>query len=156
MSRAFCVSEPAGAALDGLAELLAGAGIGLTTVAPSAHQALPFRVLAAHGGRVGLGSDGVRDSWSPFGNADMLHRTHLPGWTTDARTDGEPAECFAPASAGHGELLGPAVADLSPGSPADFLPVEGECLPQVAVDLPRRDLAVRAGRVVARDGRCTG
>lgn len=23
--------------------------------------------------QVGLGSDGVRDSWSPFGNADMLH-----------------------------------------------------------------------------------
>jgi hypothetical protein len=42
--------------------------------------------------------------------------------------------------------------DLSAGSPADFFLVRGECLPQVVVDLPPRDLVVRAGRVVARDG----
>ncbi|MFJ2862114.1 amidohydrolase family protein [Kitasatospora sp. NPDC087314] len=91
VSHAFCVPELSGAELAGLAELLADAGIGPTTVAPSAHQVLPFRELRAHGVKVGLGSDGVRDSWSPFGNADMLHRAHLLGWTTDARTDEEPA-----------------------------------------------------------------
>ncbi|MFD0531801.1 amidohydrolase [Kitasatospora arboriphila] len=156
VSHAFCVPELPGATLAGLAELLADAGVGLTTVAPSAHQVLPFRVLAEHGVRVGLGSDGVRDSWSPFGNADMLHRAHLLGWTTDARTDGELAECFALASACGAALLGLPAADLAPGSLADFLLVEGECLPQVVVDLPRRDVVVRAGRVVARDGRFTG
>ncbi|MFJ9952130.1 amidohydrolase family protein [Kitasatospora sp. NPDC091207] len=138
------------------AERLADAGIGLTTVAPSAHQVLPFRELAAHGVQVGLGSDGVRDSWSPFGNADMLHRAHLLGWTTDARTDTQLAECFALASAGGAELLGLPAADLTPGSPADFMLVTGECLPQVVVDLPERELVVRAGRVVARNGRFLG
>ncbi|MEV7177382.1 amidohydrolase family protein [Kitasatospora sp. NPDC093679] len=149
VSRVFCVPELSGAAPAGPAELPADAGIGLTTVAPSAHQVLPFRVLAEHGVRVGLGSDGVRDSWSPFGNADVLHRAHLLGWTTDARTDGEPAECFAPASAGGAALPGLPAADPAPGSPADFLP-------QVVVDPPRRGVAVRVGRMVARDGRFTG
>ena len=34
----------------------------------------------------------------------------------------------------------------------NFLLVDGECLPQVVVDLPARRMVVRAGRVVARDG----
>lgn len=50
------------------------------------------------------------------------------------------------------DLLGLARADFSPGSPADFLLVEGECSPQVLVDLPPRAMMVRAGRVVARGG----
>ncbi|MFF9838966.1 hypothetical protein [Streptomyces sp. NPDC013740] len=29
---------------------------------------------------------------------------------------------------------------------------QGECVPQAVVDVPRRELVVRAGRVVARDG----
>lgn len=156
VSHAFCVPELGGERLDELAALLAGSGVGLTTVAPSAHQVLPFRELRAHGVRVGLGSDGVRDSWSPYGNADMLHRAHLLGWTTDARTDEELAECFALAADGGAELLDLPRATLEPGSPADFMLVSGECLPQVVVDLPPRELVVRAGRVVARDGRYLG
>ncbi|MFJ8039359.1 amidohydrolase [Kitasatospora sp. NPDC096147] len=156
VSHAFCVPELSGRALEELAELLAGAGIGLTTVAPSAHQVLPFRQLLAAGVRVGLGSDGVRDSWSPFGNADMLHRAHLLGWTTDARTDRDLAECFDLAATGGAELIGLPAATLAPGSPADFFLVAGECLPQVVVDLPARDLVVKGGQVVARDGKFTG
>ncbi|MFD9687535.1 amidohydrolase [Kitasatospora sp. NPDC059146] len=156
VSHAFCVPELTGPPLAGLAELLAGSGVGLTTVAPSAHQVLPFRVLREHGVRVGLGSDGVRDSWSPYGNADLLHRAHLLGWTTDARTDGQLADCFALAADGGAELLDLPPVTLAPGSPADFMLLTGECLPQVVVDLPPRELVVRAGRVVAREGRFTG
>ncbi|MER7844350.1 amidohydrolase [Kitasatospora sp. NPDC096077] len=156
VSHAFCVPELTGPPLAELAAELAESGVGLTTVAPSAHQVLPFRELWAHGVRVGLGSDGVRDSWSPYGNADMLHRAHLLGWTTDARTDEQLADCFALAADGGAELLGLPAATLTPGSPADFMLLTGECLPQVVIDLPARELVVRAGRVVARDGRFTG
>ncbi|MFE6868870.1 amidohydrolase [Kitasatospora sp. NPDC057692] len=156
VSHAFCVPELAGDRLAELADRLAEAGIGLTTVAPSAHQVLPFRELHARGVRVGLGSDGVRDSWSPFGNADMLHRAHLLGWTTDARTDQELTDCFALAADGGADLLDLPRATLRPGSPADFMLLAGECLPQVVVDLPARDLVVKGGRVVARDGRHLG
>ncbi|MEU8925293.1 amidohydrolase [Kitasatospora sp. NPDC048545] len=156
VSHAFCVPELAGAPLAELAAELAESGVGLTTAAPSAHQVLPFRELRAHGVKVGLGSDGVRDSWSPYGNADMLHRVHLLGWTTDARTDEQLADCFALAADGGAELLDLPPVTLRPGSPADFMLVTGECLPQVVVDLPQRELVVRAGRVVARDGRFAG
>ncbi|MFF2627828.1 amidohydrolase [Kitasatospora griseola] len=156
VSHVFCLPELPAGELDAVAELLAGAGIALTTVAPSAHQVLPFRALQAHGLRVGLGSDGVRDSWSPFGNADMLHRAHLLGWTTDARTDQELTDCLELAAHGGADLLGLPRADLTPGAPADFLLVDGECPPQVVVDLPERELVVKAGRVVAEHGALVG
>ncbi|QKW20341.1 amidohydrolase family protein [Kitasatospora sp. NA04385] len=151
-SHVFCLPELPAAELDATADLLAAAGIGLTTVAPSAHQVLPFRALRSRGVRVGLGSDGVRDSWSPFGNADMLHRAHLLGWTTDARTDAELTDCLELAAHGGADLLGLPRADLRPGTPADFLLVDGECVPQVVVDLPPRELVVKAGRAVAEHG----
>ncbi|MFD3943282.1 amidohydrolase [Streptomyces sp. NPDC058579] len=153
VGHAFAVAELSGNELDEIADVLADAGVSLTTVALSVNTVLPFRRLAERGVRVGLGSDGVRDSWSPFGNADMLHRAWLAGWALDVRLDEELEACFRLASDGGADLLGLERADLRPGSPADFMLVEGECVAQVVVDQPRRDLVVRAGRVVARDGR---
>jgi cytosine/adenosine deaminase-related metal-dependent hydrolase len=149
VSHAFCV--PAAPEADRLADELAEAGVGLTTVAPDSVRVLPVGRLRRRGVRVGLGSDGVRDAWSPFGNADMLHRAHLLGLLTRARLDDELSECLVAASHGGAELLGLPQVDFSPGSPADFLLVDGECVPQVVVDLPVRRMVVRAGRVVARD-----
>lgn len=151
VSHAFCV--PAAPEVDRLADELAEAGVGLTTVVPDSARVLPVGRLRRRGVRVGLGSDGVRDAWSPFGNADMLHRAHLLGLVTRARLDDELSECLIAAAHGGAELLGLPQVDFSPGSPADFLLVDGECVPQVVVDLPVRRMVVRAGRVVARDGR---
>ncbi|WP_067168782.1 amidohydrolase [Microtetraspora niveoalba] len=153
VSHAFAVAALSGPELDATADLLASADIALTTVALSASTVLPFRRLAERGVRVGLGSDGVRDNWSPYGDADMLHRAWLLGWALDLRLDEELEAAFRLAADGGAELLGLPKADLRPGSPADFMLVEGECLPQIVIDLPRRDVVVRAGRVVARDGR---
>ncbi|MFF7439543.1 amidohydrolase [Streptomyces sp. NPDC008122] len=153
VGHAFAVAALSGKELDETADLLAEAGISLTTVALSATTILPFARLAERGVTVGLGSDGVRDGWSPFGDADMLHRAWLAAWALDARLDEELEACFRVAADGGAELLGLPEADLRPGSPADFMLMDGECLPQAVVDVPRRDLVVRAGRVVARDGR---
>ncbi|MCX5457392.1 amidohydrolase family protein [Streptomyces albidoflavus] len=156
VSHVFCVPGLPGRELDQLAAELADAGISLTTVAPSSDLVLPIGRLRAHGVEVGLGSDGVRDSWSPFGNADMLHRAHLLAWVGDARLDEELEAAFRAGADGGARLLGLPETDLKPGSPADFLLVRGECLPQILVDLPQRDLVIRAGRVMARDGELTG
>ncbi|NEE26520.1 cytosine deaminase, partial [Streptomyces sp. SID7982] len=63
---------------------------------------------------------------------------------------------FRAGADGGARLLGLPEADLEPGSPADFLLVRGECLPQIVVDLPRREMVVRGGRIVARDGELVG
>ncbi|MCY9783180.1 amidohydrolase [Nocardiopsis sp. EMB25] len=152
VSHAFRVPEVAGEDLRRLAEDLAEAGIGLTTVAPGPTSVLPVRALRERGVGVGVGSDGVRDAWSPFGNADMLHRAHLLARSLHARLDDELTDAYLTCAHDGADLLGLARADLAPGSPADFLLVEGECPPQVVVDVPRRWAVVHGGNVVARDG----
>ncbi|MFE2009470.1 amidohydrolase [Streptomyces sp. NPDC059491] len=153
VAHAFAVAGLSDRDLDDTADLLAESGVALTTVALSVTTILPFRRLAERGVRVGLGSDGVRDSWSPFGDADMLHRAWLAAWALDLRLDEDLEACFELAAHGGAALLGLPKADLLPGSPADFMLLDAECVPQTVVDVPRRDLVVRAGRVVARDGR---
>ncbi|MEX0172669.1 amidohydrolase family protein [Streptomyces sp. LMG1-1-1.1] len=152
VSHVFCLPGLTDRELGSLATDLGAQDIALTTVAPSDSLVLPIARLREHGVRVGLGSDGVRDSWSPFGNADMMHRAHLLGWVTDVRLDDELAECYRVATHGGADVMGLAHADLAPGAPADFVLVRGECLPQVVVDMPRRDTVVHGGVVVAREG----
>ncbi|MFD5768286.1 amidohydrolase [Streptomyces sp. NPDC127049] len=152
ISHVFCLPELSDRDLGALATDLADQDIALTTVAPSRDLVLPIARLREHGVRVGLGSDGVRDSWSPFGNADMLHRAHILGWVTDVRLDEELTDCYRAAAHGGADVMGLAHADLKPGAPADFVLVRGQGLPQVVVDMPQRDLVVHGGVVVARDG----
>ncbi|MFF8844150.1 amidohydrolase family protein [Streptomyces sp. NPDC015127] len=156
VSHVFCLPGLDDRELGAVASDMGDLGMSLTTVAPSDSLVLPIARLREHGVDVGLGSDGVRDSWSPFGNADMLHRTHLLGWVTDVRLDEELADCYRVAAHGGADILGLARADLTPGAPADFVLVRGECLPQVVVDTPQRDMVVHGGRVVARDGELVG
>ncbi|MBP2586481.1 cytosine/adenosine deaminase-related metal-dependent hydrolase [Streptomyces sp. PvR006] len=152
VSHVFCLPGLTDRELGLIAADLGDQDIALTTVAPSDSLVLPIARLREHGVRVGLGSDGVRDSWSPFGNADMMHRAHILGWVTDVRLDDELRDCYDVAAHGGADVMGLAHADFTAGSPADFVLVKGECLPQVVVDMPRRDMVVHGGVVVARDG----
>ena len=128
-SHAFAVAELSCQAVDSAADLLAEADIALTTAALSATTVLPFRRLAQRGVRVGLGSDGVRNNWSPFGNADMLHRAWLLGRALDASLDEDLEPCFELAADGGAAVMGLPRVDLQPGSPADFMLRDGECVP---------------------------
>ncbi|WP_030689410.1 amidohydrolase family protein, partial [Streptomyces globisporus] len=152
VSHVFCLPGLSDRELGSIATDLGEQDIALTTVAPSDSLVLPIARLREHGVRVGLGSDGVRDSWSPFGDADMMHRAHILGWVTDVRLDDELSECYRVATHGGADVMGLAHADFRAGAPADFVLVRGECLPQVVVDMPRRDMVVHGGVVVARDG----
>lgn len=152
VSHVFCLPNLSETELGKMAADLGEQDISLTTVAPNESLVLPIAKLREHGVRVGLGSDGVRDAWSPFGNADMLHRTHILGWVTDVRLDDELADCYSVGAHGGADVMGLDHADLKPGAPADFILVRGECLPQVLVDMPQRDMVVHGGRVVAKDG----
>ncbi|MEV0524301.1 amidohydrolase family protein [Streptomyces sp. NPDC050439] len=155
VSHVFCLPNLSDTDLGKMAADLGEQDISLTTVAPNESLVLPIARLREHGVRVGLGSDGVRDSWSPFGNADMLHRAHILGWVTDVRLDDELTDCYDVGAHGGADVMGLDHADLRPGSPADFILVRGECLPQVLVDMPQRDMVVHGGKVVARNGELT-
>ena len=140
--------------VDEFAEL----DVSMATVAPSVDTALPLVDLTTAGVRVGLGEDGQRDYWSPYGNADMLDRTWQLAFTNGFRRDDLIEHCLAVATVGGAAVLDPtatrlaAVADrpgLAVGDPADLLIVEGESVAAAVMDRSRDRTVIRRGRVVA-------
>ncbi|WP_119294953.1 amidohydrolase [Streptomyces sp. YIM 130001] len=152
VSHAFCLTNLSESELARTAAKLGDLDITVTTVAPNESLVLPIAQLHEHGVGVGLGSDGVRDSWSPFGNADMLHRTHILGWVTDIRLDQELTDAYEVGAHGGADLLGIGRSEFKKGDPADFVLLRAQGIPQVVVDMPQRDIVVHAGHVVASDG----
>ena len=152
VSHAFCLGEVPEAELVGVIDLLARADVAIVTCALGADSLVPYSLLRREGVRVGLGSDGIRDPWTPFGNADMLERAHLAAYRTDARTDAELTEPLRIAVEGGADILGLPQSALRVGDPADLILVAGECVAQVVIDRPPRRTVIKAGVVVARDG----
>ncbi|MGO0060353.1 amidohydrolase [Brevibacillus fluminis] len=74
VSHAYCLGEIAVEEAADAADMLAAAGISIITSVPIDSQMPPVKLLTGKGVRVAVGSDNMYDSWSPFGNGDMLER----------------------------------------------------------------------------------
>ncbi|MER6987990.1 amidohydrolase [Saccharopolyspora hirsuta] len=141
-----------------LVEEFAELDVSMATVAPAQHRSLPLADLTAAGVRVGLGEDGQRDYWSPYGNADMLDRTWQLAFTNRFRADELIEHCLAVASRGGASILDrnlprlSSVADrpgLAVGDQADLLLVDGETPTAAVMDRSRDRTVLHDGRVVA-------
>ncbi len=164
ISHAFALSSVDDARQAALVDLLATAGIAVTTVAPGTREPLPLERLRAAGVRVGLGQDGIRDYWSPYGNGDVLERAWQLAFRSGYRHDELVEGCVDVASRGGRSVVdgGPwssqavlddAHAGLAVGAPADLVVVAADTVTAAVMDHPPRTLVLHAGRVVARDGR---
>ena len=141
-----------------LVEAFAEADVATATVAPGGRQNLPLEQLVEAGVRVGLGEDGQRDYWSPYGNADLLDRTWQLAFTHGFRADRLVEHCAALATVGGAAIMDPAstrlrsVDDrpgLAAGDPAHLVLLAGETVTAAVMDrLPDRTV-LHAGRVVA-------
>jgi cytosine/adenosine deaminase-related metal-dependent hydrolase len=158
ISHGYALGGVSDATTARLIEQFAELDIAMATVAPSTDTALPLDRLTAAGVRVGLGEDGQRDYWSPYGNADMLDRTWQLAFTNNYRADELIEHCAAVATIGGASVLHPdrqrlrSVADrpgLSVGDPAELLLVDGESVAAAVMDRPRDRTVIHEGRVVA-------
>ncbi|MFF9352511.1 amidohydrolase [Streptomyces sp. NPDC014734] len=134
--------------LDGCAE----AGIGWTTVAPPRTAPLPWRDMRDLGIPIGLGTDGIRDLWSPFGDGDLLRVALGFARLHGLRTDEELAHAVELASTRAAGFVHRPVHDIVAGAPADIVLLDAENVQDALVRAPRRHLVVSGGRVVVRDG----
>jgi cytosine deaminase len=97
---------------------------------------------------VGLGSDGIRDLWSPWGDGDVLARAALLAWRAGARRDEELAAALEVATSGGAAVLALPDYGLDPGCAADLVLVPATTLGEAVVTHPPRTLVLKAGRIL--------
>src|SRR5262249_33928838 len=99
------------------------------------------------------GSDGIRDTWGPYGNGDMLQRAMFLGLRNNLRREDEVTialDCCTRGGAAAMRLDGYGIAV---GGGAVLLRVDAETPAEAAAQVPPRRLVMKRGRIVARDGK---
>ena len=152
ISHAFCLGMGDPAIVDPLIAALAEASIAIMTTGPASRPAPPVARLIAAGVVVCAGSDGIRDTWGPYGNADMLERATLVGLRNNLRRDDELRLALDIVTTGGARALGLHEYGLTPGCMADAVLIEAETVAEAVAQHPGRRTVVRRGAIVARDG----
>ena len=141
-----------------LIETWAELDISTATIAPGGRHQLPLPQLVEAGVRVGLGEDGQRDYWSPYGNADMLDRTWQLAFANGYRADELIEHAVAVATIGGASILDRSVRRLSSvadrpgtaiGDTADLVLVPGDTVAAAVMDKSTDRTVFHEGRVVA-------
>lgn len=154
ISHAFCLGAVDRAYVAGLHEKLAENRIHILTTAPSSTPVPAVRELYDMGILVGAGCDGIRDTWGPYGNSDMLEKAMVLGMRNNFRRDDEVEMALDVVTRGGASILGAEGYGLEVGCNADCVLVEGETLAEAVVLHAPRKLVLKGGNVTARDGKC--
>lgn len=149
VSHAFCLGAPDS---DALIEAVAKAGIAIMTTGAASRPVPPVAKLAKAGVVTCAGSDGIRDTWSPYGNADMVERAMLLGLRNNLRRDDEVELALRICTEGGAAALGLEGYGLATGCWADLVLMPAETLASLVVDRSRERTVLRRGRVVAEGG----
>ncbi|NUT39445.1 MAG: amidohydrolase family protein [Thermoactinospora sp.] len=152
VSHGFALGELAPARRLDLLDELADAGVSWTTVAPVRTAPLPWQAMAERGIALGLGTDGIRDLWSPFGDGDLLRIALGFARLHGLRFDADLTAAVELATTKAAPFVHRDRHDLLPGSRADVVLIDAENVQDALVRVPRRALVVAGGRIVARDG----
>ena len=147
VGHAFALCDGSLPSLRETLDEVAAAGLWITTCALGPDPVPDLALFAAHGVQLAAGSDGVRDSWSPFGTGSMVDRAHLLAYRTGAITDADLDRCYRIASTEGGRMLG--IPDLTPevdATSATRLEFPSSTIAQVVVDRPAPVRVIRHGQ----------
>lgn len=152
VSHAFCLGMTDQDYVSTLIDALTDARIHILTTAPASRPAPAVKRLMDAGIVVAAGSDGVRDTWGPYNNPDMLERAVLVGLRNNLRRDDEVALALETCTYGGARMMGLDGYGLDPGCKADLVLLDGETLAEAVVSRRPRKLVVKGGKVIAREG----
>lgn len=153
VSHAFCLGMPDQGRVASLMDQLAELDIRIFSNGSPKATCPSLQALRAAGVKVGIGCDGIRDTWGPWGQPDMLHRARIIGMKNGMRRDDELEELLDMASTGGAAAIDVANHTLTVGAPADLTLVAGETLAHAVVEEAPRPLVIKGGKVVARAGK---
>lgn len=133
--------------------------ISWATVAPAVSgKQFNLAAMTQAGIRVGLGEDGQRDYWSPYGNCDLLSRTWQLAFTHGLRQDELIEHAAAIATWGGATIMDRSLSRLAStadrpgfrvGDRADLVLLAGETVTSAVMDLGNDRTVIHDGRVVA-------
>ncbi len=155
VSHCFCLGMPDPHRVGPLMEQVAREDIRIFTTGHPSAEVPSLQDMRATGIKVGMGCDGIRDTWGPWGQPDMLHRARIVGMKNRMRRDDELELLLDTASRGGADAMGVEALGLVVGAIADLTLVAGETLAHAVVEEAPRPLVVKGGRVVARNGALT-
>ena len=148
VAHGFAVAQlPADRRADLLAAMGA-VGMSMTTVAPLRLPQLPVAELDAAGVRLGLGTDGIRDLWSPWGTGDTLGIAWQLARASGLVRDEDLLRVVEAATSRGAWAVGREEHDLVPGARADLVLLDAENPLDALVRTPPRLLVVGGGRVL--------
>ncbi|GAB2461651.1 amidohydrolase family protein [Comamonas humi] len=153
ISHGFCLGDLAAPARDALLARMARLGVTLITSAPPSRSVPPLQACLAAGVRVAGGNDGIRDTWSPYGQPDMLERAMFIGLRNNLRRDDEIEQALHCVTQAGAEVCGFGDYGLAPGCRADLVLLPAQCAAHAVCARPPRSLVVAGGRIAARDGK---
>ncbi|MGJ7036912.1 cytosine/adenosine deaminase-related metal-dependent hydrolase [Shinella sp. BE166] len=153
VSHAFSLGANDYLGISRLLDEIAAAGVALMSTGPSMVPVPPLIRALDAGITVCSGTDGMRDLWAPFGNADMLERAQILSQRNNLSQDIEIERAVDVCTYGGAKVMGLADYGLTVGAFADLVVVAGRNVTEAVVTLPPRKLVLKRGRVVARDGK---
>lgn len=152
ISHGFCLGDVDELRRGQLLERMARLQVAVITTGTASRPVPPVLACRAAGVAVAGGNDGIRDTWTPYGQPDMLERAMLIGLRNNLRRDDELAIAFETVTSGAAAVCGFAGHGLAPGCRADLVLVRAHNVQEAVVARPVRQLVVSGGAVVAREG----
>ena len=152
ISHGFCLGDVSEREREALLARMAKLGVVLVTSAPPSRSVPPLMACRQAGVTVLGGNDGIRDTWSPYGNPDMLERAMIIGLRYNLRRDDELEVALDTVTHAGARGCGFEAYGLVPGNRADLVLLDAQTVAQAVVSRPVRRLVVSGGRIVARNG----
>ncbi|KAB1644247.1 amidohydrolase [Gulosibacter chungangensis] len=152
VSHGFALGELSGDVSEKMLNALAESGISWTTVAPVRSAPLPWQGMRNLGILLGLGTDGIRDLWSPFGDGDMLAIALGFARLHGLHTDADLTYAVELASSHAARFVDRDQHELKPGCRADIVLLDAQNVADALTRVAPRSLVIAGGRVVATEG----
>lgn len=126
-------------------------GVTMTTVAPVRMRQLPLHELDEAGVRFGFGTDGIRDLWSPYGDADLMGIAWQYARAGGLVRDEDLIRTLQIATRDAAKFVTAESHNLQPGDRADIVLVDAENPMDALVRRVTRSAVIAGGRVVDLD-----
>jgi len=150
VSHAFALGDMEGQEADNIAHRLAELGMTIITSVPLSRTMPPVPFLHANGVPVAIGCDNIFDSWSPFGNGDILERAGRLAERFGRSSEQALAETLHFITGGrtpldhHGQQVWP-----KPGDEASIVFAEASCSAEAIARRAKRPAVMYKGVIVS-------